>query len=145
MHPVASPETGEVIRRFIDALGRADVDGVLAEVSDTFELAIHTAPKGVPPTVAGKEQLAALVASIELTWTDLRVPVIEVHPLADDPARALAEYDVVATNHDGSEYRNRYVAIGTVTDGLITRFHEYYDPAPMVAAIAALRLRLRRP
>jgi ketosteroid isomerase-like protein len=138
-----SNSTAEVIHRFVAALGRADAETALANVADNFELTIHTAPRGVPRTISGKEELAALVGNIGHTWTQVRIPRIEVHPFADDSARALAEYDVAATNHDDTGYRNGYIAIGHVERGLITRFDEYYDPEPMIQAINALRAHVR--
>jgi ketosteroid isomerase-like protein len=133
----------ETVRGFIAALGRADTDGVLAAVAEDFELTIHTAPSGVPRHIAGKDGLAGMVGNISRTWTTLRVPRVEVHALAGDPARVLAEYDVDATNHDGSCYRNGYIGIATLVDGRITRLDEYYDPEPMVRAIDALRAHVK--
>lgn len=131
--------TADVLRRFVEALGRGDEATVLAQVSDEFVLTINTAPRGVPRVVTGKAELAGLVGNIARTWRQLEVARIETHEYADDPNRGIVEYDVVATNLDGSEYRNTYVALGTVADGLITTFREYYDPQPMVVAIDALR------
>lgn len=133
------PGTADVLHRFVEALGRGDEATVLAQVSDDFVLTINTAPRGVPRTITGKAELAGLVGNIVRTWTECAVPRIETHAYADDPDRGIAEYDVVATNLDGSEYRNTYVALGTVQDELITTFREYYDPRPMVQAIDALR------
>lgn len=133
----------ELAPRFYYALAAADTDGALALAHRDLELQIPTAPRGVPRVVTGHEGLAGMISNISRTWTDLNVEVTEVHAYADDPNRGVAEAEVTATNCDGSRYVNHYIVLVEIADGLIRRWEEYYDPAPMVAAIDALRARAR--
>jgi ketosteroid isomerase-like protein len=133
----------DVARRFYDALAAADTGRALALAHRDVELHIPTAPRGVPPVVTGHDGLPGMISNISRTWTDLRVEVTEAHAYSDDPNRGVAEADVAATNRDGSLYRNHYIVLVSVVDGLVHRWVEYYDPRPMVVAIDALRAQAR--
>jgi ketosteroid isomerase-like protein len=133
----------ELAPRFYQALAAADTAAALALAHPELELRIPAAPKGVPSVVTGHDGLAGMISNISRTWTDLSVEVTEVHAYADDPNRGVAEAEVRATNCDGSRYANHYIVLVSVVDGLVHRWVEYYDPAPMVVAIDALRARAR--
>ncbi|HTK62493.1 MAG TPA: nuclear transport factor 2 family protein [Pseudonocardia sp.] len=133
----------ELAPRFYYALAAADIRGALALAHPHLELRIPTAPRGVPSVVTGHEGLAGMISNISRTWSDLEVVVTEVHAYSDDPNRGVAEADVAAVNCDGSRYRNHYIVLVEIADGLIRRWVEYYDPAPMVVAIDALRAQAR--
>ena len=133
----------QVATRFIGALAEGDLETVLALADPGLELTIATAPRGVPRTVRGPEQLAALVGAIDRTWTQVRLREVQAHAFADDPQRGVVQFLVEASNRDGSPYRNPYVALVRTSGGLIARWTEYYDPAPMVVAIDALRAHAR--
>jgi len=64
---------------------------------------------------------------------------MELHAFADDPARIVVEYASDGSLVDGSPYQNRYLSLATVRDGLIQRWTEYSDPAPIERAFAAVR------
>jgi ketosteroid isomerase-like protein len=129
--------------RFVHALAEGDRDTVLALAGPGLELTIATAPRGVPRIVSGPEQLTALVGAVGLTWTKVRLCDVQAHAFADDPTRGVAQFVVEAVNRDGSAYHNPYVALVQTEDALITRWTEYYDPAPMVVALDALRAHTR--
>lgn len=130
-------------REFLAALGRADRDAAVALAHQRLELLIPTAPRGVPKVVTGRDGLADMVSDIARTWTEVSVELVRVDTFASDPDRGVAQSRVGATNRDGSRYDNTYVALFEVEDGLIRRWVEYYDPAPMVATIDALRAHVR--
>jgi len=64
---------------------------------------------------------------------------MELHAFADDPTRVVGEYASDGSLVDGSPYQNRYLALGAVHDGLIQRWIEYSDPAPIERALAAVQ------
>lgn len=129
--------------RFYNALGAADAPTALALAHEDLELRIPAAPKGVPRLVTGRDGLAGMVSNITRTWTDLTIEITDVHAYEGAPGRGVLEADVEATNCDGSRYANHYVVLVEIADGLIRRWTEYYDPAPVVVAIDALRARAR--
>jgi ketosteroid isomerase-like protein len=133
----------ELARRFLSALATGDSAGAVALSHPDLELRIPTAPPGVPKLVTGHAELAALASKIGLTWTGVTLEMDRVDAFATDAARGVAQFRVIATNLDGSHYRNTYISLIELADGLIHRWTEYYDPEPMVAAINALRARVR--
>jgi ketosteroid isomerase-like protein len=140
---MSEPGLPELARAFLDGLVAADAGAVLAVAAPDLELRIPAAPRGVPRTVTGHDELAGLVAAIDRTWTSVAIDITALDTFAGDPARGVTQFTVRATNQDGTEYRNDYVALGEVAGGRIRRWTEYYDPAPMVAAIDALRAHVR--
>lgn len=64
---------------------------------------------------------------------------MELHARADDPARVVVAYASEGAIVDGRPYRNRYLALATVRDGLIQHGTEYADPAPIGRALAAVQ------
>lgn len=133
------PELG---RAFLAALSAGDADAAVAVVAEDFLLRLPTAPRGVPKLVSGRAELAELVSKIGLTWTEVAIEDLRVDAFATDPGRGAARFTVDAANRDASRYRNEYLALVETEGGRIVRWTEYYDPEPMVAALAALRAHL---
>lgn len=129
-------------RGFLEALAGGDAEVATALAHPELELRLPTAPRGVPRRI-GRAELAGMVANIGRTWTDVSLRVERVDAFATDPARGVAQFGVTATNRDGGTYRNDYLAVFECADGLVRRWTEYYDPAPMVAALDALRAHVR--
>jgi ketosteroid isomerase-like protein len=100
------------------------------------------APRGAKRVITGREAIATLVGNVTTTWKDVRLLHLDVHPLADDPNRFMAEYALTGTNLDDSIYRNDYVTVIAFDGDKISRFVEYFDPAPIVQALDALRAHL---
>lgn len=129
-------------RAFLAALAAGDTEAAAALAHPELELRLPTAPPGVLRSL-GRAELAALAANIGRTWTDVSLAVERVDAFATDPGRGVAQFRVAATNRDGSTYRNDYLAVFEIAGGLVRRWTEYYDPAPMVTALDALRAHAR--
>jgi ketosteroid isomerase-like protein len=129
--------------RFFTALSRGDGETALAMVTDDFELHLPTAPRGVPKLISGRDGLAAMVGNIGNTFTGIDVRIVHADAFAGDPDRGVMRTEVTATNRDGTPYRNDYVILMERVDGRIRRWTEYYDPAPMVRTLDALRAALK--
>jgi ketosteroid isomerase-like protein len=138
-----SSAPAEVAARLVRAMARADLEAVMAEVSDEFTLEMPAAPRGAEPVIRGCQEIATLIGHVGTTWKRVTLTHLEVHPLADDPYRVLAEYGLEGINLDDSTYRNEYVTVITVHEGKATRLREFFDPAPITQALDALRAHLR--
>lgn len=139
---MSSEPIQEQAARFFFALGKGDAATALAMITDDFELYLPTAPRGVPKLVSGRDGLTAMVGNIGATFGEIGVRIVFADALASDPDRGVMRTEVTATNRDGSTYRNDYVILVERVDGLIRRWTEYYDPAPMVQTLDALRAHL---
>lgn len=131
-----------VARRLVNAFANADLDGVLREVTEDFAMEMPAAPRGAQRLITGQADIATLIGHVTTTWKGVRLLRLEVHPLADDPNRLMAEYALEGTNLDDSTYRNSYVTVITFDGDKVSRFVEYFDPAPITQALDALRAHL---
>jgi ketosteroid isomerase-like protein len=134
MHDVARCRTVEL---FLSALNTLDIAGLLAAVSDDFTLELQTAPEGLPRAVTSKTAFREVMKGVTAMWAEFELTRWAAYPVESD--RVVAEYASRGKNLDGSDYRNTYLAMATVRNGKITRWQEFFDPAPFVrsAAIAA--------
>jgi ketosteroid isomerase-like protein len=71
-------------------------------------------------------------------WSTFALTRVAVLALADDPERIVAEFASDGTLVGGSPYRNRYLALGMVRDGLIQHWTEFSDPAALQRGFAGL-------
>lgn len=127
------------VERFLQAMSRLDVEGMFAELAPDVVCAFPTAPVG-PQEIAGRETNRAFYSTVIRPMTPtFAITRMESHAFDDDPTRVVVEYASEGTMVDGSPYQNRYLALGTVRDGLIRRWTEYSDPAPIARALAAVQ------
>jgi ketosteroid isomerase-like protein len=119
-----------VARRLVNAFANADLDGVLREVTDDFAMEMPAAPRGAKRLITGRSEIATLIGHVTTTWKGVRLTRLEVHPLADDPTRLMAEYALEGTNLDDGTYRNEYVTVITFDGDKVRRFVEYFDRSP---------------
>lgn len=133
----SSPQA--VVERSLHAQSRGDVDGMFAEMAPDLTIVFPAAPGG-PREVTGRETVREFFTTVtqHLTPT-FALTNIAVHPLADDPQRVVAEFAAEGAMVDGQPYANSYLALVTVRDGKIQRWIEFFNPAPVERALAALQ------
>jgi ketosteroid isomerase-like protein len=138
MTPTQDPTPTAVVERFLRAMWR-DVDAQFAELAPDVVCTFPTAPGG-PQEIRGWETNRAFYATVIRPMTPtFTITRMEVHAFADDPTQVVVEYASEGTIVDGHPYQNRYLALGTVRDGLIQHWTEYSDPAPIERAFAAVQ------
>jgi len=139
MNPLKDQTPLAVVERFLQAMSRLDVDGMFAAQAPDIVCVFPTAPGG-PQEIRGWETNRAFYATVIRPMTPtFTITRMELHAFADDPARIVVEYASDGSLVDGSPYQNRYLSLATVRDGLIQRWTEYSDPAPIERAFAAVR------
>lgn len=134
----ASADTVAVVTRFMTGMSTLNTEAMLAEAAENIMVRMPAAPAGLPREAAGKETFSDFLNGVGMLWTQWSMPGFVVHPLADDPARAVIEYTSDSTNADGSPYRNTYLSIATVRGGQLVEFVEFFDTAQVAGAVAAL-------
>jgi ketosteroid isomerase-like protein len=135
--PIA-PDNEAVVQRFLDALSARDLDAMCAELAPQATVAFPAAPEGAPQEVHGADANRKFLATILPMWTSLALTRTVVRALRDDPEQVIAEYESEGTLLDGSPYRNSYLTRAVVRSGQIELWREFFDPAPLVRALAAL-------
>jgi ketosteroid isomerase-like protein len=110
---------------------------MLSAISDDFTLELPTAPPGLPREVSSKVNFHELMSTMTAMWAEFRLTRWAVHPIRG--GRVVAEYASRGKNLDRSDYANTYLAMVTVDQGKITRWQEFFDPAPVVHAAAVAK------
>jgi hypothetical protein len=131
-----------VVEIFLTALNDLDVAGLLSAVSDDFVLELPTAPEGLPREVSSRTAFHEVMMTMTAMWAEFELTRWAAHPIGPD--RVVAEYASRGKNLDGSDYGNTYLAMVTVRDDKITRWQEFFDPAPVVRA-ASIAQAIHRP
>jgi ketosteroid isomerase-like protein len=120
-------------------MSRLDVEAMFAEQAPDVVCSFPTAPGG-PQEIRGWDTNRFFYSTYIRPMTPtFAITRMDVHALADDPERVVAEYASDGTMVDGSRYQNRYLALGTVRNGKIQEWTEYLDPAPFERAQTALQ------
>ncbi len=135
-----APLTGEI--RSLDAILKAELGGRIAPGADTFLdmfaddgiLECPFAPQGALRRLAGKQAIAAYYRRLTAVQGSDGM-VLTASYAAEDRTCALLEYDgIVRNQRDGGIYRQRYLAVVTISDGRVALFREYWNPLPLVAS-----------
>jgi len=115
----------DLLRRFGKAFNRADVDGILACVTDDFVWVQATGPDAPDGCIRrGAEEVRQAIAERAEIVRDVRFSETEVHFTAD---RIIGTFRATGTNiADGSSYDVRGVDIYIVRDGLIASKDSYW-------------------
>ena len=128
-----------VVERSLQAQSRLDVEAMFAEMAPDFTIVFPAAPDG-PREVTGLQTIRDFFSTVTRRMTPtFALTRIAVHPLADDPERVVAEFAAEGAMVDGEPYANSYLALITVRDGKIQHWIEYFNPAPIERALAALQ------
>jgi ketosteroid isomerase-like protein len=87
------------------------------------------APDGLPRVVRGRDEVAGFWRSTRRMFRELIPHDVSVHPMRE-PGLAMATWRSTGTTggREARPYRNSYVSMIRVSDGLIDRYCEYYDP-----------------
>ena len=134
----AREQTVAVVERFMAAMAKLDTEAMLAESADDILVQLPAAPPGLPREAEGKVEFTGFLAGVSALWRSFSLVRCAVHPLADQPDRAVIEYASDSVNSDGSPYRNTYLSIATVRNGKLVNFQEFFDPTPVTLSVRAL-------
>lgn len=125
-----------IVRRYIDAINRRDVDTKRALLAEDAVFEMPYAPDGFERRITGRGSIIAFVETVPSIIDAENLHDVRVDSYHSDPGEIVAEYrsDTVI-KPTNAEYRNEYIGRFTVRDGRITRFAEYYDPIRLVVAL----------
>lgn len=125
-----------IVRRYIDAINRRDVDTKRALLAEDAVFEMPYAPDGFERRITGRDSIIAFVETVPSIIDAENLHDVRVESYHSDPGEIVAEYrsDTVI-KPTNAEYRNEYIGRFTVRDGRITRFAEYYDPIRLVVAL----------
>lgn len=123
----------ELTAEWLTVLPEGNFDAFSGDVSPDFILRLPFVPDGVPNVFKGRESAqAALQASAKgrtpLVFTD------KVIRRTDDPELMLTTAKAEAIMANGKPYRNEYVMLTRIRDGVVMEHVEYLNPLAIMAA-----------
>lgn len=123
----------ELTTEWLAVLPEGNFDDFSGEVSPDFVLRLPFVPDGVPSEFRGRDVAqAVLQASAKgrspLVFTD------KVIRRTDDPDLALTTARAEAVMASGRPYRNEYIMLTRIRDGVVLEHVEYLNPLAIMAA-----------
>lgn len=121
----------------LEAALAALIDGETASWPAMFaedgEMAFPFAPPGYPTRLAGREAIAAFIATYPEHIRLHRVGLD--HAFRDGDTRTVEFHAEATAVSTGRRFTMRYVGVIETRDGLITRYRDYWDGLVAVAAM----------
>jgi ketosteroid isomerase-like protein len=127
-------------RRFFELLSAKDIDtwGELWHADAVITVAYPA--DGFPTEIRGKDDIVAGFHGLMANFETFKANLSGVYPAADSDA-VCVEYSNDATLVGGVTYTNDNIAVFRFQDGLITEYHDYFDPRRFQTVVAALSSR----
>lgn len=125
----------ELARAWLDTFAEGNFDAFPGKVSEDFVLRLPFVPPGIPTEIRGRETAReALVGSAQgrtkLIFKDI------VIRRTDDPELVLTTAHAEAKMNNGNDYRNEYVMLTRIRDGVVLEHVEYLNPLAVMASFA---------
>jgi len=94
-------------------------------------------PAGFGTSLDGKAAILEAFRGLFANFVSFDCELTGLYPAADSDA-VCVEYDVRAVLTGGTEYTNSNIAVFRFRDGLISAYHDYFDPRRFQTVVDAL-------
>jgi ketosteroid isomerase-like protein len=94
-------------------------------------------PDGFPTAIRGKDDIVSGFHGLMANFETFDAQITGIYAAFDSDA-VCVEYRNVATLVAGTEYTNENIAVFRFEDGLITEYHDYFDPRRFQVVVDAL-------
>lgn len=123
----------ELTAEWLQVLPGGNFEAFSGEVSPDFVLRLPFVPEGVPNEFKGRDVAQAVLrASAQgrspLVFTD------KIIRRTEDPELALTTARAEAVMANGKPYRNEYIMLTRIRDGVVIEHIEYLNPLAIMAA-----------
>jgi uncharacterized protein len=132
------------VQRFFELLGRKDIDAWGALWHERARLTTPYTVEGFASTIVGRAEIVAAFRALFANFETFRSELAAVYPASDSHA-VCVEYRNRATLAGGSEYTNENIAVFHFRDGLVSDYHDYFDPRRFQVVVDALADSAARP
>ena len=121
---------------WLEHFPEGDFEGFPGEVSADFVLRLPFVPPGVPNEIRGREAVRETLAKTakgrsKLIFSD------KVIRRTEDPELVVTTANAQATMANGNVYRNSYVMLTRIRDGVVIEHTEYLNPLAIMEAAKA--------
>lgn len=121
------PSHADTARTFFDLLSKKDIDTWGELWHPDAVITVPYPADGFPTEIRGKDEIVAGFHGLMGNFETFTANLVDVYPAKDSDA-VVVEYRNVATLRNGVEYTNDNIAVFRFADGLITEYHDYFDP-----------------
>jgi ketosteroid isomerase-like protein len=131
--------TGNIatIYSFYDLLGHKELKGWARLWQEDGKIVVPYPPQGFPSVIDGKQDITTGFNALFGNFRTFHAAITAVYPAADSDA-VVVEYRNDAILNNGTRYTNDNIAVFQFTDGLISEYHDYFDPRRFQAVVDAL-------
>jgi uncharacterized protein len=129
--------TAKTVRTFFGLLSQKDIAAWTELWHPDAVISVPYPADGFPTEIRGKDQIASGFRGLFANFDTFTAHLTAVYPAADSDA-VCVEYSNVAILTDGTEYTNDNIAVFRFRDGLITEYHDYFDPRRFQVVVDAL-------
>lgn len=124
--------------RFFELLGAKDVETWADLWHPRARITVPYPAEGFPELIDGKEAIVTGFRALFANFESFHAEITGVYPAGDSDA-VVVEYRNDALLKDGTAYTNDNIAVFRFTDGLISEYHDYFDPRRFQVVLDALR------
>jgi uncharacterized protein len=126
-----------VVSKFFELMHRKDIDAWGELWREDGRILIFYPPKGFGTSIDGKAEILQGFRKLFGNFESFDTELTAIYPAADSDA-IVVEYNVRAVIVGGVEYTNSNIAIFRFRDGLISTYHDYFDPRRFQIVVDAL-------
>ncbi|GIH52166.1 Ketosteroid isomerase-related protein [Microbispora rosea] len=126
-----------VVREFFRLLSVKDVTGWGDLWHTDATITVPYPAAGFPPVIRGKDDIVSGFHHLMANFETFDARITGIYPAVDSDA-VCVEYHNVATLVGGTEYTNDNIAVFRFTDGLVSEYHDYFDPRRFQVVVDAL-------
>lgn len=136
---MTTPVTGNatLAREFFRLLSAKDVAAWGELWHPEAVLTVPYPADGFPSEIRGKDEIVDGFHSLFANFETFHANLTGVYPAGDSDA-VCVEYRNVAKLVNGVEYTNDNIAVFRFRDGLISEYHDYFDPRRFQVVVDAL-------
>lgn len=126
----------ELARAWLDIFAEGDFDAFPGEISPDFVLRLPFVPAGVPSEFRGRETAQAALAGSAKSRSKLVFENVRILR-TEDPDLVVTTADAEASMANGKIYRNSYVMLTRIRDGVVLEHVEYLNPLAVMEAMTS--------
>ena len=132
-----SEHHASIARRFYDLLRQKDIDAWIKLWDKDGKITIPYPPDGFDSTIEGRDSILEAFRGLFSNFAKFDSNITGIYPAADSDA-VCVEYTNHAVLLSGTEYTNDNIAVFIFRDGLISEYHDYFDPRRFQVVVDAL-------
>jgi ketosteroid isomerase-like protein len=133
----ASPKDVESVRSFFALMQRKEIDAWGELWAENGRIIVPYPPADFGTSIDGKAEILQAFHSLFRNFESFEAELTGLYPAADSDA-VCVEYRVRARLLNGTEYSNSNIAVFRFEAGLISAYHDYFDPRRFQVVVDAL-------